>query len=238
MLQHSDSSSAVNSPTLLCLIDINSLFGHERACLSLNAASHTESDGIRFSGNLYLLFKLPGRRCVQRETILLDWQCGEQTPRTNFHTRFDCSLGDLFRNYWFCFFTSFAISSEFLFLNICMMFLLIYFDQFDGDFVLVFDFFDHCKSLQSGVFGFFLSSFSWIMYGQTTIFKGSVRSFLCHCIRNPLKLIFFNYIWSWVLEVLDNLICREQFVWDMWISVNNRRQCSPCFMRKSFGGIR
>ena len=124
------------------------------------------------------------------------------------------------------------------FLNICMMFLLIYFDQFDGDFVLVFDFFDHCKSLQSGVFAFFLSSFSWIMYGQTTIFKGSVRSFLCHCIRNHLKLIFFNYIWSWVLEVLDSLICREQFVWDMWISVNNRRQCSPCFMRKSFGGIR
>ena len=99
LLQHSDSSSAMNSPTLLCLIDINSLFGHERACLSLNAASHTESDGIRFSGILYLLFKLPGRRCVQRETILLDWQCGEQTPRTNFHTRFDCSLGDLFRHY-------------------------------------------------------------------------------------------------------------------------------------------
>ena len=53
-LQHSESNSVEKSLTLLCLIDINSPFGHDRACSSLNAAG-PQNDGISVRGILYLI---------------------------------------------------------------------------------------------------------------------------------------------------------------------------------------
>ena len=64
-LQHSDSNSAEKSLTLLCLIDINSPFGHDRACSSLNAAP--QNDGINVRGILYLIKKLSQNDSFSRQ---------------------------------------------------------------------------------------------------------------------------------------------------------------------------
>ena len=84
-----------------------------------------------------------------------------------------------------------TISSEFLFLNLCMMFLSTFLNLFVINFFLVFDFFDHCVNNQSGVFEFYLTFFGWIKYRQTTVLHRTCGKFPCHCISNHLKLILW-----------------------------------------------
>ena len=126
-----------------------------------------------------------------KQAILFDQQCGQPNWCTNFDTHFECSYSNLFIYKWFYFSKLFTISSEFLFLNLCMMFLSTFLNLFVINFFLVFDFFDHCVNNQSGVFKFYLTFFGWTISRQTTVLHRTCGKFPYHCISNHLKLILW-----------------------------------------------